>query len=350
MSTNAFRATLADDTPVGLCFEPTVALANHSCYPNAVVLFDGRCLSLRALNSIQKGEEILVSYVDPTESRDLRREKLKARYFFTCECEKCVGNENPYQLLLKHLNDGGAASENMREQFFPANLLISKAISHIQHLETDRTHLSKTIEGAFQGLSLSRNASNQHDELKFLSSILSQDSPVISQDMVAIPPFPSIYHALYLNYLDQPSYLPSLIILLFMFLHCDVFTYPQPHHPVRVIRLWSIARLLKHVASFNQADFVRELDRLGMNRGIETRKTLEGLDFIDAFEVVVGFVRAKASSSHGQGSAFWREVEEEVRDVEEVQRLRGHDKVKQPEKVLGGLRRLAECMSELLKT
>ena len=61
MITNAFRATLADDTPVGLCFEPILALANHSCSPNAVVMFDGRSVALRALEPVSKVQQLFIT-------------------------------------------------------------------------------------------------------------------------------------------------------------------------------------------------------------------------------------------------------------------------------------------------
>lgn len=64
-------------------------------------MFDGRRIELRALNRIEKDEQIFISYIDPTQSRDTRREELRARYFFTCECEKCVEDDGPYATFLK---------------------------------------------------------------------------------------------------------------------------------------------------------------------------------------------------------------------------------------------------------
>lgn len=101
MTTNAFRLTLADNTPVGLCFEPIVSFANHSCTPNATVIFDGRRMELRALDHISKDEQIFISYIDPTQPTSIRQEELSSRYFFTCECEKCVQDDGPYATFLK---------------------------------------------------------------------------------------------------------------------------------------------------------------------------------------------------------------------------------------------------------
>ena len=101
LTTNAFRATLADGTPNGLCFEPTISLANHSCTPNAVIVFDGRAIELRALNDIKHDEQIFLSYIDATQSTEKRQDELQSRYFFTCKCEKCVNNDTAYATFLK---------------------------------------------------------------------------------------------------------------------------------------------------------------------------------------------------------------------------------------------------------
>ncbi len=38
-TTNAFAVTDPSLTPIGVCISPTVALFNHSCEPNAVLVF-----------------------------------------------------------------------------------------------------------------------------------------------------------------------------------------------------------------------------------------------------------------------------------------------------------------------
>jgi hypothetical protein len=101
MSTNAFRATSAGSDPVGLCFEPVIALANHSCLPNAAIVFDGRRILLRALDPIKKDNQIFISYVDGTQRRATRQAELKEAYFFTCMCKKCAKDETPYQSWMR---------------------------------------------------------------------------------------------------------------------------------------------------------------------------------------------------------------------------------------------------------
>lgn len=76
--------------PLGLILDPFAAKANHSCDPNAFIVFDGATMSFRSLKRIAKDEEIFVSYIDSINPFHRRQEELKDRYFFTCKCSKCA--------------------------------------------------------------------------------------------------------------------------------------------------------------------------------------------------------------------------------------------------------------------
>ncbi|POS86002.1 hypothetical protein EPUL_002765 [Erysiphe pulchra] len=89
ISCNAFRATLPDATPIGICFDPKISLVNHSCVPNAHVVSEGRTMSLHSLKKITTGEELFISYVDAEQPCILRRDQLWKTYFFWCECPSC---------------------------------------------------------------------------------------------------------------------------------------------------------------------------------------------------------------------------------------------------------------------
>jgi SET domain-containing protein len=88
MKTNSFRYT--SEVGAGLLFDPVLAMANHSCDPNAEIECGGRTVQLVALREIQEGEEVFISYIDEDDPVDVRREQLKSRYFFDCNCERCV--------------------------------------------------------------------------------------------------------------------------------------------------------------------------------------------------------------------------------------------------------------------
>lgn len=78
-------------------------MANHSCEPNAVVVFPngGRSMELIAIRDIEPSEEvsrcwgstnkqILTSYIDVSLPVDKRRSELEATYRFKCECSLCI--------------------------------------------------------------------------------------------------------------------------------------------------------------------------------------------------------------------------------------------------------------------
>ncbi|KZV78345.1 SET domain-containing protein [Exidia glandulosa HHB12029] len=98
-TTNSFTLSSSSLSPIGVCISPTVALANHSCDPNAVVVFprpSGTTLQepvmqIIAIKNISPGEEILTSYVDTSQPGHLRRQDLRETYGFTCACDLCEG-------------------------------------------------------------------------------------------------------------------------------------------------------------------------------------------------------------------------------------------------------------------
>lgn len=356
MSTNAFRATLADDSPVGLCFEPTMALANHSCDPNAAIIFDGRLMSLRAMKSIKKGEQIFITYIDPTEIREERRHKLQHRYFFHCQCPKCEGDLTPYQLLLK----SPPSTEGKINLLCDTKELLSAAEKTVAFIKDNQKLLSdmhKETSFTKDGLEASKTM-DLPDRGTALRVASSSFAPLAEHGLYAISPYPNILHSLYLYFVDSEAFLQSLIVLLFLYLHCDVYTYPQPHHPVRVIRLFTIAKVMKYIATLEPAQLLDVLE--GQNE--TTMSIVSTIDWVDSFHAVMILVNELGKESHGKESRFMKEVEGELNDVEEIQRARGEvggrlalwakeDDIagrREARRIFGGLRRLAECVGDII--
>ena len=63
IQTNAFDRLDADTGMAGIYLEPSLAMANHSCIPNAFVSFDKRAAFLHAEREIKTGEDIEISYI-----------------------------------------------------------------------------------------------------------------------------------------------------------------------------------------------------------------------------------------------------------------------------------------------
>ena len=105
--TNAFTLADAHLNPLGVCIEPTFALINHSCDPNAVIVFPDRVrgmpskMHLVAIRPISAGEEVRTSYVDVASCQAERQATLLERYCFACECRLCkrMGWRDPRMAL-----------------------------------------------------------------------------------------------------------------------------------------------------------------------------------------------------------------------------------------------------------
>jgi hypothetical protein len=75
---------------------PTHHYINHSCDPNAINgvkswengVVDARA-RVCAVKNITAGQQIFISYVNPAESLQTRRELLWGLYGFYCDCFKC---------------------------------------------------------------------------------------------------------------------------------------------------------------------------------------------------------------------------------------------------------------------
>lgn len=67
-----------------------VAMLNHDCEPNAVVVFEqDATAAVAALRPIRKGEEICISYIEVDQNVHERRADL-LDYGFVCSCSRCV--------------------------------------------------------------------------------------------------------------------------------------------------------------------------------------------------------------------------------------------------------------------
>lgn len=61
---------------------PRGALINHSCTPNAMQSFSQQRITFTALQPVQPGTEITISYIELAATRAERRQQLLEQYYF----------------------------------------------------------------------------------------------------------------------------------------------------------------------------------------------------------------------------------------------------------------------------
>lgn len=73
---------------------------NHGCLPNVEFRWNGQFSIVRASRDIAESEELLISYLSDADlalSTEARRAKLKEKWGFVCECDRCgrAGDQMP---------------------------------------------------------------------------------------------------------------------------------------------------------------------------------------------------------------------------------------------------------------
>lgn len=307
----------------------------------------------------------------------MRQSRLKERYFFTCKCAKCENNEGPYESFLKYhreVQGGDAVGERMdvlcpQKEFVKAAERCSATLKQNLAIASDTNKFSKTAVSLLEK-SRGVNQPYQKERISYLRKAANSCSPMTDNHIFALAPYPEILHELYLAYVDSQAFVFALITLLFLFLNSDVFIFPQSHHPVRVVRMYTVAKLLKHIASLSSTELLQDVSQINsssasatLQANEEVAKAVQSMELINAFHAILILVWEETKKSHGEDSVFMKEVKQEVEEVEEVQRLRGPvggklrkwmgnkedvDGRKEAEKCLGDLKRLAGLIEKVI--
>ncbi|PWA47292.1 SET domain group 37 [Artemisia annua] len=90
LACNAHTVCDSELIPLGTGLYPVISIINHSCSPNAVLVFEGRIATVRAVQHIPKGSEVLISYIETAGSTMTRQKALREQYFFPCSCTRCI--------------------------------------------------------------------------------------------------------------------------------------------------------------------------------------------------------------------------------------------------------------------
>lgn len=307
--------------PLGIVMDPYAANFNHSCDPNAFVVFDGHEMSFRTLKSIKDGEEIFISYIDVTNPYRRRQQELADRYFFTCRCKKC--KRGPSQIEDKFLEAPSGLPQNWDRHMEIAPDALKRFVENdsqdaMNHIGNDTASASLQFQQqlAFDMLNFHRKGISTlaHGEASSLGNsplkLLKEGLQACLQTKIwpdCRQPIPALRQEIFVELLnpgfDGLSWSYAFRQGLKLYFDIHPILYPENFHPGRIVHKWTLAKLALMLAD------------------PETRLT-EDLQRVDLGVVIIGLlmeVQSNVKQSHGVDSTFagivWRKMEEVIVDM-----------------------------------
>ncbi|KAK6336368.1 hypothetical protein TWF696_001929 [Orbilia brochopaga] len=281
---NSIATSTQTFDPVGVSLDYQAAMFNHSCDPNAIIIFDGRQLLLRSLREIPKDTEITISYIDNWLPRVERQRELSDRYLFKCTCSLCSTNPQPLESwLCKKCRKTAPATSNIcpscnevvPEDDFNEAVALATLVSTSIYVKRQEGIKDRSIPTM----------------LKLLKSLYGTRLLPPSYH-----PIPKLHQDLRTDYIIAGDWSAGLKHLLTLYVRVFPVIYATPYHPVRVVRTFTLAMVLIHVAV----------------------STPEGFGEIDFTKLMYGLlveVCGNVDKSHGENSSFARLTKRKMQDV-----------------------------------
>ncbi|RFU75609.1 set and mynd [Trichoderma arundinaceum] len=223
---NSFQRFDSDLGVVGLFLEPTLAMANHSCIPNATVQFIGRNAILIAENPIRAGEEVELAYTFYTDPLVKRREAL-AHYRFVAAISPVV-----------NLNSQSLVPDVSKFRNHPATSSSSK-----------QSIINRHTESAERMTSALATVESLPGRRRLLKSEYSKYKALVEEELWAVTPLPDVLFRISLTYGEEENFAFALAVACFVATACDPYQYVSPFHPIRLAGLFTIANLTTHTAA-----------------------------------------------------------------------------------------------------
>lgn len=200
---------------IGVYLHPFAALINHSCDYNSIVVFDGEEVFVKAVRPIKKGEQIFISYIDATNPCDIRRKELMERYFFHCQCSKCVlGTDAP--------EDG--------------------------YIETAKDH--SVLEAASRQASTSIDAARDESDAEIALEKLKSAKHALRHAgawPITRQPYVALRDELITTFLSLGQFQTAFAHAAVRHIKVDPVIYPISH-PIRYLHVWTLVKLAIHLS------------------------------------------------------------------------------------------------------
>ncbi|KAF3769245.1 hypothetical protein M406DRAFT_250380 [Cryphonectria parasitica EP155] len=281
IQTNSFDRTDADTGQAGIFLHKTLAMANHSCIPNAVVNFSGRQAFLRAELPIKEGDEITISYIDYTKPKLFRQLGLHL-YHFECVCPRCKGDLTVYEVCKSSpiipLNSFSLVPNLEKLRKPPIKPPSSQAGLKELKDSIDEIYV------ACQPPDPSQAPRTSEARLTHLQHQWKQCQPLIQAHMWAQEPLGlTVEHAI-MYYMETGSFAHALSVACFAALSCAPFKYPAPFNERRLKGLMVIAKTLTNTAPPSVMD---ELSRRSDERVMMCLRQADQVAMCEALALMV---------------------------------------------------------------
>ncbi|KAM3445159.1 hypothetical protein NHJ13734_000683 [Beauveria thailandica] len=320
LQTNAFHRFDADLGHVGIFLEPTLAMANHSCIPNAFVQFVGRSAVLRAESRIQNGDEIEISYTDYTSSLGKRKAAL-APYNFECRCRRCTQDLCVYQ-----------ASAHYRDYMLNEDSILGDG-TKLQTHPAVSTPAKQATARAAAALHFQPMPAALAERRPVLVRQLSDCKSLVAAELWAVTPLPQTLAELAIYYAEKQDYACALAVAALVTRDCDPYRFPAPFHPVRAKNIFMMAKLLSNTAAETALAeqqqggggtvqvTARDMEKADVGRRL--RDALRDIDQVSLAQMLLFMVLDTAPAPH---LAAW-ELAQQAREVlAGIAELKGRDK------------------------
>jgi hypothetical protein len=228
---------------MGIALDPVACSANHSCEPNASILFDQPRLMMRSLSPIKKGEEVFISYIDNTDPFYRRQTQLKQRYNFECQCSKCQfginGREDDWAQPLEKLAPKWSSLAKLMDS--KANFSRDPAMYLGESkAEWDMSVLQGSVYHQYKPIHNEKNNQLAVEALESIMGTCKQSGmwPITRQ------PYANVRVDISSRMIDQNRLALALYQMAKTYFLIDPILYPQDFHPVRVLHTWNLAKTL----------------------------------------------------------------------------------------------------------
>ncbi|EFZ00118.1 SET domain protein [Metarhizium robertsii ARSEF 23] len=266
IQTNAFHRWDVDLGQVGVFLEPTLAMANHSCVPNAVVQFVGRKAILRAERPIHAGDEIEISYTDYTMPLSTRREALE-QYSFECTCARCKGDLNVYQVRTAYPSTYSVADVSGGDEH-PA--VTDKTTQDVAaRYTTEPARLPDSLPARYAALKAQYRLSRRLADAR----------------LWAVSPVPQLLAETAIYFAERADFPCALAVTALAATSCDPFRYAAPFHPVRLKNLFMMAKLLANTAEGTGNTAAAAAARGGLDQKLQD--TLSNIDQVSLCQMLL---------------------------------------------------------------